>query len=166
MIWEAGGQVVKVIVCGERGPGFSPWLWQLSLSCINPEGCPGSGPAQSICFRKVEFYQHVINFFHQCCWLVYQRPCHVLSCLCGNARKRTLAICCKSRALRSISSLLFVPIYVLNRDINMMKKQPNSEKNCQRNVIVSIALKNTDCLHHWKRGVTQTELVRKFFSWA
>ena len=26
-------------------------------------GCPGSSPARSVCYRKVEIYQHVINLF-------------------------------------------------------------------------------------------------------
>ena len=37
----------------------------------------------------------------QCCRLVQQRPCHVLSCICGNACKRSLAICHKCRALQA-----------------------------------------------------------------
>ena len=29
----------------------------------------------------------------QCCWSVYQRQCHVLSCLCDNACNRSFVIC-------------------------------------------------------------------------
>ena len=46
----------------------------------------------------------------QCCQLVYQGPCHVFSCLCDNACKRSLAICLKSRALCPLSRILSVPI--------------------------------------------------------
>ena len=46
----------------------------------------------------------------QCCWLVQQRLCHVLSCLFDNACKRSLVFCLKSRALCPISRLLPVPI--------------------------------------------------------
>ena len=40
---------------------------------------------------------------HQCRWLVQQRACHVLSCLCDNACKKTLAICRKRRASCPVS---------------------------------------------------------------
>ena len=39
-----------------------------------------------------------------------QRPCHVLSCLCDNACKGSLAICRKNRALCPVSRLLYVHI--------------------------------------------------------
>ena len=42
----------------------------------------------------------------QCDWLFYQKPYHVLSCLCGHACKRSLAICRKSRASYPVSRLL------------------------------------------------------------
>ena len=43
-----------------------------------------------------KYYQHVDNLPSQFHHLVYQRPCHVLSRLCDNACKRSLAICYKS----------------------------------------------------------------------
>ena len=46
----------------------------------------------------------------QCCRLVEQRPCHVLSCLCDNVCKRSLAICHKRRALCPVCKSLSVPI--------------------------------------------------------
>ena len=42
-------------------------------------------------------------------WLKKGR--HVLLCLCNNACKRSLAICCMSRALCPVSRLLSVPIW-------------------------------------------------------
>ena len=53
----------------------------------------------------------VLTCSHQCHRLVHRRLCHVLSCLCDNACKRSLAICCKSRASCPINRLLSVPIY-------------------------------------------------------
>ena len=41
----------------------------------------------------------------QCHWFVYQWTCHVLSCLCDNACKRSLAIFRKSRVSCSVSGL-------------------------------------------------------------
>ena len=53
-----------------------------------------------------------------CCQSVHQIPFHVLSCVCDNACKRSLAICHKS----PVSRLLSVPfsLYVLHGDINMI----------------------------------------------
>ena len=55
--------------------------------------------------------------------LVQQRPCHVLSNVCGIACKRSTAICRKSRAFCPVSRLLSVPIYslhVLNRGVHII----------------------------------------------
>ena len=73
----------------------------------------GSSQLSSLCF------DHVNNSHSncesptcssQCRRLVQQKPCHVLSCPCDNACKRSLAICRKSRALCPVSRLLSVPI--------------------------------------------------------
>ena len=69
-------------------------------------GCQGSSRVRSVCFRKVEIYQHAIDL---CRWLVQQRLCHVLSCLCDNAFKRSIAVCRKSRVSCPISRPLSVP---------------------------------------------------------
>ena len=47
-----------------------------------------------------------LNCSNQCHRLVYQKTCHVLSCFCDNACKRSLAICCKSRVSCPVSRLL------------------------------------------------------------
>ena len=64
----------------------------------------------SVCFRKVELYQHAIDLSHQCLRLVQQRPCHVLPCLFENACERSLSICRKSRTSCPVSRLLSVPM--------------------------------------------------------
>ena len=87
---------------------------------------PGSSPVQFVCFRKVEFHQHAIDLSHQCCRLVKQRLCPVLSCLCDNVCKRSLAICRKSGASCPISSLLSaLPIWPARteRDVNIIQIQ-------------------------------------------
>ena len=47
----------------------------------------------------------------QCCRLIQQRACHVLSCLCDNAYKRPLPVCRKSKALCPVSRPLSVPLW-------------------------------------------------------
>ena len=71
---------------------------------------PGSCPARSACFRKVEFYQGAIELF-QPVTTDPTKAAHVLSCLCDNACKGSLAICRKSTALCPVSRLLSVPIW-------------------------------------------------------
>ena len=73
-------------------------------------GHPGSSPAQSVCFRKVEFYQGAIDLFPPVLMTGSTKAVHVLSCLCDNACKRSLAICRKSRVSYPISRFLSVPI--------------------------------------------------------
>ena len=81
-------------------------------------GHPGLHPARSACFRKVEFYQFAIELFCADGWF----NVHVLSCLCDNACKRSLAICCKSRASCPVSLCLSLyGLHVLNRDFNMIQ---------------------------------------------
>ena len=74
-------------------------------------GCTGSSLARSACFRKVEFKQGAIDLFPPMLTTGSTKAFHVLSCLCDNACKRSLAICHKSRALCPISRLLSVPIW-------------------------------------------------------
>ena len=101
------------------------WRGLKACASVCQMGRPGSNPVWSICFRKVEFYQHTIDLSHQCCRLVQQRPCYVLSCilvcdnackislaicLCNNACKRSLPICGKSKTSCPVGKLLSVPI--------------------------------------------------------
>ena len=72
-------------------------------------GLPGSSPAQSICFRKVELYQYAIDFSPPV--PTTPQAIRVLSCLCDNACKISLAICRKSRALCPVSRFLAVPLW-------------------------------------------------------
>ena len=71
-------------------------------------GWPGSSPVLSTCFRKVEFYQGAIDLFPPVLTTGSTKAVHVLSCLCDNACKRSLAICRKSRALCPVSRVLSV----------------------------------------------------------
>ena len=76
-----------------------------------------------VCFRKVQFYQGAIDLFPPVLMTGSTKAIHVLSCLCDNACKRSLAICRKSRASCPVSRLLSVPmcLHVLNRDVNMIQ---------------------------------------------
>ena len=77
-------------------------------------GCPGLSLARFICFRKMKIYQHVINSFPPVLTIGSTKAVHVvhvLSCLCDNACKRSLAVCRKSRASCPVSRLLSVPIW-------------------------------------------------------
>ena len=57
---------------------------------------PGSSLARSFCFRKVEFYQNVINLSPLGPTTGSQEAVHVLSCLCDNACERSLTTCRES----------------------------------------------------------------------
>ena len=74
-------------------------------------GRPGSRPARSACFKEVEFYQGAIDMFPPVLTTGSTKAVHVLSCLCDNACKRSLAICHKRRALCPVSRFLSVPIW-------------------------------------------------------
>ena len=74
-------------------------------------GRQGSSPPRSICFRKVDFYQHAIDLSPPVLMTGSPKAVYVLSCLCDNACKRSLAICRKSRASCPVSRRpLSVPI--------------------------------------------------------
>ena len=73
-------------------------------------GRPGSSPARSVCYRKVEIYQHVIKLSPPVLTTGLTKVVHVLPCLCDNASKRSLAMCRKRRAPCLVSRLLSVPI--------------------------------------------------------
>ena len=76
----------------------------------------------------------------QCCWLVHQRPCYVLSRLYDNVCERSLAMCHKSKALCPVSRLLAVPIYPIcaeqrckydtNKHTNLYRQVPISDHKC------------------------------------
>ena len=87
----------------------------------------GSSPVWSACFRKVVYYQWVMNLSPPVPTTGSPKAVHVLLCLCNNACKRSLAICRKSRALCPVSRRLSVPIWVhvLNRDDNMIQTNKN-----------------------------------------
>ena len=74
-------------------------------------GPPGSSPARSVCFTKVEFYQNVINLSPPVPTTGSAKAFHVLSCLCDNACKRPLAI-----------YLSLCGVHVLNRDVKQRNK--------------------------------------------
>ena len=95
-------------------PPFFPALPRGNNIMVSISVChPGLSLAQSICFRKVNFCQNVINLSSPVPPTgLYQRPCHVLSCLCDNAFIRSLAICHQNRASYLISRLMPVPIWL------------------------------------------------------
>ena len=102
----------RILVCTSitmrwRGRGNSTVV---SVSLCQA-GHPGSRPARSACFRKVEFYQAAIDLFPPMLTTGSTKAIHVSSCLCDNACKRSLAICRKSRASCPVSRLLSVPIW-------------------------------------------------------
>ena len=70
----------------------------------------GLSPAQSVCYRNMEIYLHVINLFPPVLMTHSTKVVHVLSCLCDNSCKRSPAICCKNRVLCNVARLLSVPI--------------------------------------------------------
>ena len=61
--------------------------------------------------RKVEIYQHVINLFPPVLTTGSTKVVNMLSCLCDNACKRSLAVCHQSRESCPVSRLLSVPIW-------------------------------------------------------
>ena len=93
---------------------YTLWGWGNSIMVnffVCQAGRPGSSPAQSICFRKVEFFQSVINLSPPVSTTGSPKPIHVLSCLCDTACKRSLVICRKNWASCPVSRLLPVPIW-------------------------------------------------------
>ena len=79
-------------------------------------GRPGSSPAWSTCFRKVEFHQGAIDLFPLVLTTGATETIHVFLCLCDNACKRSLAIklyLCVVSVGHScpVSRLLSVPIW-------------------------------------------------------
>ena len=90
------------------------WSGKIAYIMVSVSVCqvgrPVSNPARSVYFRKVGFYQNVINLSPPPTSGL-PKAVHVLSCLCDNACKRSLTICRKSRALCPISRLLSVPIW-------------------------------------------------------
>ena len=73
---------------------------------------PSSSPARSVCFsQKGGDLPDVINLFPPQLGTGSPKTAHVLSCICDNACKRSLAICRKSRASCPFSRLLSVPIW-------------------------------------------------------
>ena len=89
-----------------RGQGNSIMV---SIS-VCQAGHPGSRPVHSVLFRKVVRCQNVMNLSPPVLTTGSPEAVHVLSCLCDNACKRSLAICRKSRALCPVSRLLSVPV--------------------------------------------------------
>ena len=103
--WNIWGQVY-IMYLANAGGGWGNSI-MVSVS-VCQSGHPGSSPVGSVCFKKVELYQHAIDLSHQCCWLVQQRLFHVLLCLCDDECKKSLAICRKCRASCPVSRLLSV----------------------------------------------------------
>ena len=64
--------------------------------------------------------------------LVQQRPCHVLSCLCDNVCKRSLAIICRLGHCVPFADfcLSLYSLHVLNWDINMIQQTKTSTVGC------------------------------------
>ena len=74
-------------------------------------GCPGSSLVWSAFFRKVEFYQNLMNLSPPVLATGSQKAIHVLSYLCDNACEISVVLCRKSRASCPISRLPSVPMW-------------------------------------------------------
>ena len=85
--------------------------------------------ARSAYFRIVEFYQGAIDLFPPVLMTGSTKAVHVLSCLCDNACKRSLAICCMSRHCVPLVSvcLSLYGLHALNRDVNMIQINKNKQ---------------------------------------
>ena len=64
--------------------------------------------------------------------LTFSKAIQLLSCLCDNTCKRSLATCRKSRHHVQLPGfcLSLYGLHVLNRDVNMIKKKPKETQNC------------------------------------
>ena len=112
----------------------------------------------------------------------FTKGCVILSCLCANACKRSLAICCKSRhgVLLAGFCLSQYSLHVLNRDINMIlyknffvKQKVKSKFGfCFRSSVVFIRpvrdmkAGNPSIIHIWSRGCTQSKWRCPDSTWA
>ena len=115
-------------------------FWQfLPVSGLSKivKACPGSSPAQSICYRKVEIYQHVINSLPPVLTTGSTKAVHVHSCLRDNACKRSLAICHKSRASCSVHVLLCLCYDACKRSLAICRK---SRASCPVSRLLSIPI--------------------------
>ena len=92
-----GGLVIELHGVQEVLDSISDWV--------------GPRPPQSACHKRWNSITVLLTRSHQCRRLVHKKAVHVLSCLCNDACKRSLAICRKSRALCLVSRLLSVPIW-------------------------------------------------------
>ena len=88
-------------MCNAVWGGEVAQRWRERVGMASDLEIDGSCQLTSLCF------DHVNNSLtdcesqtctSQCRRLVQQRPCHVSSCLCDNACKRSLATCIKSKA--------------------------------------------------------------------
>ena len=70
--------------------------------------CTSSVPFNLPVYSLSACHQHALT--RAALTRVYESPCNVLLCLCENACKRSLAICCTSRTLCPVSRLLSAPI--------------------------------------------------------
>ena len=104
------GKQQDLVHCSAIQPSsFSVIMIIQTLILPTKAGCPYSNPARYVCHRKVEIYQHVINLFLPVLMTGSTKVVHVLSCLCGDACKRPLAIYHKSGAFYSVNRLLPEP---------------------------------------------------------
>ena len=120
-------QVCKLLKICDGGQGNGTVV----SGSVCEAGRPGSCPARSTCFRKLEFYQNAIDLFPPVLTTGSTKAVHVLSCLCDNACKRFLAICRKSSCVLLAGYCLSrYGLHVLNRDVNMIQtnKQTNKSK--------------------------------------
>ena len=97
-------KIVLSLSCSGRGTSI-----MVSIT-VCQAGRPGLSITGFVCFRKVEFYQHVIDLSPPVPTTGSPKTIHVLTCLCDNACKRFLVTCHKSRASCPVSRLLSVPI--------------------------------------------------------
>ena len=86
-------------------------------------GRPGSCPARSSCFRKVEFYQCATELLPPVLTTGSTKAVHALSCLCDNVCKRSLLVRVGHLVLLTGFCLSLCGLHVLNRDVNMIQNQ-------------------------------------------
>ena len=85
-------------------------------------GGPGSLLARSACYKKVRFYQCVIDSLPPVPTTGSKKAVHVFLCLCNNACKRSLAICRVGHCVPLAGFCLSLyDLHALNRDVDMIQ---------------------------------------------
>ena len=84
---------------------------------VSQGGCPGSNAGTVLLFQKGGILPECYELSPPVPMTGSQKAIHVLSCLCDNACKGSLAIICKSRASCPVAGFCLS----LKRDVNMIQ---------------------------------------------